>query len=60
MWTINGFLAYKMVFGWSTNGKLSCPYYMEINKASTLTKYGKISFFNAIDDFCQQITSSKG
>ena len=37
MWTINDFLAYGMLSGWSTHGKLACPYCMENNKAFTLT-----------------------
>ena len=37
MWTINNFPAYRMAFGWSTHGKLACPYCMENNKAFTLT-----------------------
>jgi hypothetical protein len=45
MWTINDFLAYGMVSGWSTHGKLACPYCMENNKAFTLTNEGKASFF---------------
>ena len=45
MWTINDFLAYGMVSGWSTHGKLACPYYIENNKAFTLTNRGKASFF---------------
>ena len=45
MWTINGFPAYGMLSGWSTDGKLACPYYMENNKAFTLTNGGKASFF---------------
>jgi hypothetical protein len=45
MWTINDFLAYGMVSGWSTHGKLACPYCMENNKAFTLTNRGKASFF---------------
>jgi hypothetical protein len=44
MWTINDFPAYGMVFGWSTHGKLACPYRMENNKAFTLTNSGKASF----------------
>ena len=28
MWTINDFPAYGMVSGWSTHGKLACPYCM--------------------------------
>jgi len=46
MWTINDFPAYGMVSGWSTNGKLACPYCMENNKAFTLTNRGKASFFS--------------
>jgi len=45
MWIINDFLAYGMVSGWSTHGKLACPYCMENNKAFTLTNRGKASFF---------------
>jgi hypothetical protein len=45
MWTINDFLAYGMVSGWSTHGKLACPYCMENNKAFTLTNGGKASVF---------------
>jgi hypothetical protein len=45
MWTINDFLAYGMVFGWSTHGKITCSYCMENNKAFTLTNRGKASFF---------------
>jgi len=45
MWTINDFPAYGMVSGWSTHEKLACPYYMENNKAFTLTNGGKASFF---------------
>jgi len=46
MWTINDFPAYGMVFGWSTHGKLACPYCMENNKVFTLTNGGKASFFD--------------
>jgi len=45
MWTINNFPAYGMVFGWSTHGKLACPYCIKNNKAFTLTNGGKASFF---------------
>jgi hypothetical protein len=45
MWTINDFPAYGMLSGWSTYGKLACPYCMENNKAFTLTNGGKASFF---------------
>jgi hypothetical protein len=46
MWTINVFPAYGMLSGWSTHEKLACPYCMENNKAFTLTKGGKTSFFD--------------
>jgi len=46
MWTINDFLAYGMLSGWSTHGKLVCPYCMENNKAFTLANRGKASFFD--------------
>ena len=36
MWTINDFPAYGMLSGWSTHGKLACPYCMENNKAFTV------------------------
>jgi len=45
MWTIKDFPAYGMLSGWSTHGKLACPYCMENNKAFTLTNGGKASFF---------------
>jgi hypothetical protein len=45
MWNINDFLAYRIVSGWSTYGKLACPSCMENNKAFTLTNGGKASFF---------------
>jgi len=46
MWTINDFPTYRMVSGWSTHGKLACPYCMENNKAFTLTNRGQASFFD--------------
>jgi hypothetical protein len=45
MWTINHFSPYEMISGWSTHGKLKCPYCMESNKVFTLTNKGKTSFF---------------
>jgi hypothetical protein len=48
MWTINDFMAYQMVSGWSTHGKLACPYCVENNKTFTLTNRGKTTFF-----YCQ-------
>ena len=40
MWTISDFPAYGMLSGWSTYGKLSCPYCMEHRKAFRL-KHGE-------------------
>jgi len=34
MWTINDFPAYRMVSGWSTHGKLACPYCMRTTRHS--------------------------
>jgi hypothetical protein len=45
MWTINDFLAYDMVFGWSTYGKLVCLYCMENYKTFTLINSSKTYFF---------------
>jgi len=42
MWTMNDFPAYRMISGWITHGKLTCLYYMENNKAFTLTNGGKV------------------
>jgi hypothetical protein len=46
MWAINDFPAYGMLSGWSTHGKLACPYCMENNKAFTPANGGKTSFFD--------------
>ena len=46
MWTISDFPAYSMLSGWSTAGKLACPYCMEYSDAFTLTKGGKTSWFD--------------
>jgi hypothetical protein len=45
IWMINDFPVYGMVSGWSTHGKLACPYCMKNNKAFTLTNGGKASSF---------------
>jgi hypothetical protein len=45
MWTMNDFPAYGMLSGWSTHGKLACPYCMENNKAFTLANDVKLLFF---------------
>ncbi|XP_045833662.1 uncharacterized protein LOC123924740 [Trifolium pratense] len=46
MWTINDFPTYGMLSGWSTAGKLSCPYCMEQTKGKILTYGKKASFFD--------------
>jgi hypothetical protein len=51
MWTINDFLSYDILSSWRTHDNLSCPYYMEHNKAFRLKKIkGKLHFFIVIDD----------
>jgi hypothetical protein len=59
MWTINDFPAYGIVSGWSTHGKLACPYCMENNKAFTLTNGGKASFFTVTIASCRRITGTE-
>ncbi|XP_073138901.1 uncharacterized protein [Henckelia pumila] len=46
LWTISDFPAYAMLFGWSTAGKLACPYCMEDSDAFTLPHGGKQSWFD--------------
>ncbi|XP_021766228.1 uncharacterized protein LOC110730711 [Chenopodium quinoa] len=45
-WTISDFPAYGMLSGWSTVGKLACPYCMEHTKAFTLTNGKKQTWFD--------------
>nr|GEY34772.1 hypothetical protein [Tanacetum cinerariifolium] len=51
MWTINNFPAYGMLSGWSTHGRLSCPYCMEKSKAFHLKHGRKTSFFDCHRQF---------
>ena len=51
MWTINDYLAYGMLSGWSTHGVLSCPYCMENNNAFYLKDGKKVSFFDCHRQF---------
>ncbi|XP_063942632.1 uncharacterized protein LOC135150300 [Daucus carota subsp. sativus] len=46
MWTISDFPAYGMLSGWSTHGKLACPYCMEHTKSFTLQKGRKPCWFD--------------
>jgi len=59
MWTINDFPAYGMISGWSTRGKLACPYCMENNKAFTLTNRGKLLFLTVTVVSCHRITGTE-
>ncbi|XP_074352803.1 uncharacterized protein LOC141691955 [Apium graveolens] len=46
MWTISDFPSYGMLCGWSTHGKLACPYCMERTKSFTLPKGRKPCWFD--------------
>ena len=46
MWTISDFPAYSMLSGWSTAGRLACPYCMEDSDSFKLNKSGKQSWFD--------------
>ncbi|GKV43256.1 hypothetical protein SLEP1_g50570 [Rubroshorea leprosula] len=51
MWTITNFPSYGMVSGWSTHGRLACPYCMEMTRAFYLKHGRKISFFDCHRQF---------
>ncbi|XP_038987986.1 uncharacterized protein LOC120112507 [Phoenix dactylifera] len=51
LWTINDFPAYDMLSGWSTHGKLACPYCLENSKTFTLQHGWKTSFFDCHRQF---------
>jgi len=59
MWIINDFLAYGMVSGWSMNEKLACSYYIENNKAFTLTNGVKLQFFTVTIVSYHRITGTE-
>ncbi|GAA0178610.1 hypothetical protein LIER_29862 [Lithospermum erythrorhizon] len=46
MWTISDFPAYGMLSGWSTHGRLSCPYCMEKTGSFWLKERKKHSWFD--------------
>ena len=46
LWTINDFPAYGMLSGWSTAGRLACPYCMEEIRAFSLRYGKKVSWFD--------------
>jgi len=51
MWTINDFVAYEMLSGWSTSRRLECPYCMNQSKAFKLKSGGKVSWFDSHRQF---------
>lgn len=50
LWTISDFPAYGMLSGWSTHGRLACPYCMERSKAFYLDKVQNVAFLFVIDN----------
>lgn len=46
LWTVSDFPAYAMLSGWSTHGRLACPYCMGDTKAFRLHAGGKASWFD--------------
>ncbi|XP_021603851.1 uncharacterized protein LOC110608873 [Manihot esculenta] len=50
LWTISDFPAYAMLSGWSTAGRLACPYCMDNTDAFTLPRGGKQCWF---DNHCK-------
>ncbi|XP_073137591.1 uncharacterized protein [Henckelia pumila] len=46
MWMSSDFSAYAMLFGWSTEGKLACPYCMDSSESFSLPYSGKTSWFD--------------
>ena len=57
MWTINDFLAYGMLFGWGTHGRLACPHCMDHSK-SFMLNYGRKScwFAHIVGSYLMTIT----
>ncbi|CAM8979635.1 unnamed protein product [Rhodiola kirilowii] len=45
MWTVSDFPAYAMLSGWSTQGKLGCPYCMDDTKTFVLKNGRKVLYF---------------
>ncbi|KAK9064523.1 hypothetical protein SSX86_015905 [Deinandra increscens subsp. villosa] len=46
LWTVSDFPAYAMLSGWSTHGRLACPYCMGNTEAFQLHAGGKSSWFD--------------
>ena len=51
MWIISDFSAYAILSGWSTYGRLACPYCMEHTKSFTLKSGKKTSYFDCHPQF---------
>nr|KAJ0201043.1 hypothetical protein LSAT_V11C600317920 [Lactuca sativa] len=46
MWTVSDFPAYAMLSGWSTHGKLACPYCLDQSESLWLQKGNKHCWFD--------------
>ena len=54
IWIIKDFLAYEMLSGWSTHGKLACPYCMENIKSFQLEYGHKHCWFDCHHQFLSE------
>ena len=54
LWTISDFPAYGMLSGWSTHGKMSCPYCMDKTQSFQLENGRKPCFFDCHRQFLPQ------
>ena len=54
MWTISDFSTYEMLSGWSTHGKLACPYCMENIKSYQLEHGRKPCWFDYHHQFLSE------
>ncbi|KAL9669472.1 hypothetical protein QQ045_007019 [Rhodiola kirilowii] len=55
LWTVSDFPTYGMLSGWSTQGRLGCPYCMDDTKTFVLKMEGKCHTFTVIDGFCRLV-----
>ncbi|KAK9093278.1 hypothetical protein Syun_028189 [Stephania yunnanensis] len=46
LWTVSDFSAYSILSGWSTHGKMTCPYCLENTNVFQLRCGGKTSWFD--------------
>lgn len=60
LWIVNDFLAYVNLSGWSTKGKLACPYcasqtcFRRLSHGSKFLLYGTLSVFPKKHNWCNQ------